>query len=246
MKQTFLFRFNIIAGICSIASLLLLLFGHKTSAYIALGLFVLFLLSVILLLVYWIYQFVKKEYPEDYTRISAFSTYETTDGVKGIYERYRIIQSKRLVMTSTWFQFKWSGSKIPKLSSNLQTIEGSPVDGGKDYDKIKLVFKEPLRFNDTATIHFRAEVDDVDGAAGPYDCYKVETPIQLIHFRITLKHKPSDFNKPAKLQRCLINSPMHTNFETIEDVPFDKNSKSYQYDVNHPEVGYFYRILWDK
>ena len=105
MRQTFLFWFNIIAGICSIASLLLLLFVHKTSAYIALCLFALFLLFVISLLVYWIYQFVKKEYPEDYMRISAFSTYETTDGIKGIYERYRIIQSKRLIMTSTWFQF---------------------------------------------------------------------------------------------------------------------------------------------
>ena len=246
MKQTILFLFNIVAGICSIASLLLLLFCHKVSAYVALGLFILFLLSIIFLLCYWACQFIKKEYPEDYVRISAFSTYETADGVKGIYERYRIIQSKRLVMNSIWFQFKWSGSKMPRLSSNLQTIEGNPIDGGKDYDRIKLIFKNPLRFNDTATIHFRAEVDDIDGKAAPYDCYKVETPIQLIHFRITLKHKPNDFNKPAKLQRCLIDSPRHTNFETIENIPFDQNSKSYQYDVNHPKVGYFYRILWEK
>ncbi|GHT41276.1 hypothetical protein AGMMS49965_10820 [Bacteroidia bacterium] len=35
-------------------------------------------------------------------------------------------------------------------------------------------------------------------------------------------------------------------YETIETVTFDNPCKSYEYHLLEPEVGYFYRIEWQK
>lgn len=246
MNPKVLFWFNGIAGISSIVGVLLAIFNDRISAYIAVISFVLFLISIIILLWYWIFHVVHQEFPQEYIRLSVFSSYETSDGINGIYERYRTIQSKCLALSGIDFQFKWTGTKAPIISSNLQTVVGTPIDGGKDYDKIRLAFKNTLLFNETAIIHFRAEVEDIDQRAIPMDCYKVETPIPLIHYRITLKHKPDNYCVPARLQRCLIKSSVRTDFEDIKTVPFDASTKSYQYDLINPEVGYFYRIIWER
>ena len=128
----------------------------------------------------------------------------------------------------------------------MQRVVGEPVSGGKDYDRIKLAFKDILLYNETAIIHFRAKVEDLDQKAIPMDCYKVETPTPLIHYRITLKNKPDGYNVPAKLQKCLINSSIRVDFEDIKSIPFDPLTKSYQCDLINPEIGYYYRILWER
>ncbi len=246
MNPKILFWFNGVAGLCSIVSVLIAIFGERIGAYIALGSFVLFLISIVAILWYWIYGVIHQEYPDDYVRLSVFSSYETSDGVNGVYERYRTIQVKRLALSSIDFQFKWTGSKAPEISSDLQRVVGEPVSGGKDYDRIKLAFKDILLYNETAIIHFRAKVEDLDQKAIPMDCYKVETPTPLIHYRITLKNKPDGYNVPAKLQKCLINSSIRVDFEDIKSIPFDPLTKSYQCDLINPEIGYYYRILWER
>lgn len=250
MNPKVLFWFNGIAGVSSIIGVLLAILNERVSAYVALGSFIVFLITVIILLSYWVFYVVRQELPEDYIRLSVFSSYETSNGVKGVYERFRVIQVKRLALSAVYFKFKWTGSKPPVITSDLQTVEGPAIDGGNDYnnyDKIKFVFKgRPLVFNETAIIHFRAEVDDIDQSAIPMDCYKVETFTPLIHFRVTLKHKPNNYYTPAKLQRCRIGANINTEFYDMETIPFDVHTKSYQYDLINPEVGYYYRVLWER
>lgn len=250
MNPKVLLWFNVVAGISSIIGVILSVFKDEVGAYIALISFIVFLVAVIVLLSYWIFYVVRQELPEDYIRLSVFSSYETSNGTNGVYERYRMIQVKRLALSSIYFQFKWTGRKTPIIKSDLQIVEGDPINGGNDYnqyDKIKFVFKgRPLLFNETAMVHFRAEVDDIDHSAIPMDCYKVETFTPLIHFRATLRHKPNDYYVPAKLQKCRIGDNVLTDFQDIRTIPFDVSTKSYQYDLINPEVGYYYRILWER
>lgn len=245
-RSKLLVIFNLVSGFASILSVVLYFFNVDWAIHFALFYFICFLLSILLLLWWAIHGMLRKENQYDFKKLSAFSFYDTSDGVKGVYESFRVIQSKRLYLRCVDWNFKWSGSKQPILKSSLQKVEGNVIDGGMEYDKIRLLLKRPLAFNEVETIHFCAEVDDVDGMAGPYFAYKVDAPISLVHFRITLRHKATEYNNPAKIQKKLIESQCSSDYVDVCTVSFDKETKSYQYDLLNPEVGYFYRILWEK
>ena len=90
------------------------------------------------------------------------------------------------------------------------------------------------------------ELDDVDGKSLPHVETRVTDEIDIIHYRIILKHKSETYDKNAILERCKMNSNMSSNFEKIKEIAFDKNTKSYEYHLLNPEVQYYYRITWEK
>lgn len=245
-RPNLLVGFNIVTGLASIAGLVVSLVSDKAGWTVSLVCLCAFLLSIVVLLWWGLFQIVKTDNADEYKKISVFSSYETSDGVKGVYEIYRIIQSKRIILTHIYQSFKWSGSNQPKLDSSLQKVDDDIIKGGKNFDKVKLTFNTPLLYNETATVHFKASVDDSDGKAEPYLGYKVDMPVNLIHFRVTLKHKPITFNQVANIEKQMIGTDCPTIYSHVESVSFDKESKSYTYDLKNPEVGYFYRLIWDK
>lgn len=245
MRNNLLKAFNIIAGFASIVSMFYLLFTDEVNGKIALFAFCFFLLFACISLIYGINQFIKKENEKDHKKVSVFTTFETIDNTHGVFETYRVIQSKRMILSCIDQNFKWSGSKMPEISSDLQTIKQVKTIAD-NYDKAVLEFKRPLLFNETATVHFKAKTDDFDGSALPYLDYKVDTEINIIHYRVILRHKDNSYNKPAILSKKAINSDHPTNYERFGSVPFDPISKSYQYNLITPEIGYFYRLEWEK
>ena len=107
--------------------------------------------------------------------------------------------------------------------------------------------KRALTYNETGTIHFLAKLDDVDNASKPYVEVKVEVPTEIIHFRVILKHKPDNYRVPASLKRKKINSQTgSTDYNTLKTISFEETCKSYECHLLEPEVGYFYRIEWEK
>lgn len=89
-------------------------------------------------------------------------------------------------------------------------------------------------------------MDDFDNISQPHLDYKVDKPINIIHYRVILRHKDSSFKTPATLKRMPINSKGPSTYEEFGSIPFDAVSKSYNYDLINPEVGYYYRIEWIK
>lgn len=245
LKQNTLLFLNIVAGFASIVSVLFLVFTDKTNALIALVFFCVFLLIALFSILRTLRLFIRKENGEDHKKVSVFTTFETHDSTHCVFETYRVIQSKRFILTEISQNFKWSGTKQPVISSSLQKIK-VVNKRESDYDQAVLVLKHPLVFNETATIHFKAEMDDYDGKALPYLDYRVETPINIIHYRVILRHKSEDFCKPAKILRRPIFSNQPKDYEEIGSVPFDQKSRSYQYNLINPEVGYYYRLAWEK
>ncbi len=235
-----------LGSIASIIGLVIFCFSDQTGLIISLSFFCACLLLILIALIFVLCNFIKNENKAPYKKVSAFTKYETSDGVHITNETYRVIQSKRIILTEVEQNFKWSGSKMPVITSRLQEVVNVISNNKDTYDQAILKLKKPLLFNETGTIHFHAEMDDIDGIASPYLDFKVDMPVSIIHYRVILKHKPTDYCTPAKLLKRKINSVTPAQYTPISSVEFDKGSKSYEYHLIAPEVGYFYRLAWEK
>ena len=195
-------------------------------------------------IIWAIYSFVKRSNENNHLKVSVFTKFEALDKTHSIFETYRVIQSKRLVLSEIDQNFKWSGSQLPKVSSRFQKVK-DVITNEHDYDKAILTFEKPLLYNETGVVHFRAETDDYDGKAKPYLDYKVESYINIIHYRVILKYK-DDFQQPAKVLKRPIDCKTPTEYEEIGSITFDERAKCYEYYLINPAPGYFYRIQWEK
>ena len=227
-------------------SVIFLLLTDQINSMIALCAFCTFLICLLALLTTTVFRFVSQENPEEYKKIAAFTSYEAVDDTHGIFEVFKVIQSKRLILQHVEHNFKWTGTQRPVISSELQEIERLIISEKKDYDKALLRLKKPLAFNESCTIHFKALTDDIDGMAQPHLDFKVSSAMNVIHFRVTLKNKGGDYSKPAKILKKPIESNVPLGYEQYGSIPFDIQSKSYQYCLPEPEIGYFYRLEWEK
>ena len=183
MKNWLLKAFNITAGCASILGVFFLFFTNEENGKIALLAFSLFLLLMLIATWVGIVKAIKKEYLEDYKKITVFTSYETSDGIHGVYEVFKVIQSKRLVLQQIEHNFKWTGSKRPEISSALQDIKQIVESDNNNYDKAVLTLRKPLKFNETGTIHVKALTDDFDYRAQPHLDYKVNNEINVIRKR---------------------------------------------------------------
>ena len=164
--------YSFIASLCSIVSMVFIFVSDKTYTLIAL-IVLCFGLSILL---YGILRAINKiildNSSEDYRRISSFCIYQSHDGVKSTFESFRMIQSKRLFLTHIPYQFKWTGSTHPKLSSTSQIIEDIMYyDDESKWDKANIKFLTPLKYNESTVIHIKTENDDPGQTAQPFISY---------------------------------------------------------------------------
>lgn len=246
-KETFLFWFAIISGVFSIGGGIMAFCSDKNKSIIALFAIIVFLLALLFSFWYAINKLIRNNNENEFQKLSFFTKYECLDKTHIKYDGYRLIQSKRPVLSEIKWMFKWSGSVPPKISSTLQNCDGKIVtSSSNDYDHAVLKFKKALTYNESAVVHFHAEMDDVDGLAQPYLDVKIDEPISVVDFQVTLAYKASDFSEQAKFMRKRINSAVPANYEIIGTVNYNPNSKSYEYVLTNPEVGYYYRLEWVK
>jgi len=235
-----------ICSAATITSFICLFIKDKIAAVIALSVFCLLLLAIAVFILIFVWQHLKRTHHE-YITHAAYVKYETEiDGKNINFETYRQIQCKQLIMHELKYAFKWSGTKIPIITSKLQKTDGKIFStDAYSYDHVNLNLKQALVYNEDATIHFHATMDDVDNASMPFVEFKVETPTQIVHFRVILKHKADNYSEAAVLKRRKINTQTGSaNYEVLQTVPFVQ--KVYEHHLLEPEVGYFYRIEWDK
>ncbi len=241
-------HFAFFASFASILGLVFLFISNKYAIFIALAFFSLMLLAFTSYLIYFLFRILKSNDGNgDHENRSTFIKYETTDGKHIIYETYKLLQCKKPILTEMDYNFKWSGSIMPKITSDLQDVINVVDEKNPDsYDKAILKFKKPLHYNQNSVLHFKAELDDVDGKSLPHVETRVIDEIDIIHYRIILKNKNDNYDSNAILTRCKMNSKMSAKFEKIKEIEFDKTTKSYEYHLLNPDVQYYYRITWEK
>ena len=246
-KETLLFWLVILSGISSIAGFFVALSSDRSKVVIVLIAIIVFLVALLLSVWYAIHKIVRKEFDREYVKLSFFTKCEYINQNHIIYDGYRLIQSKRAFLPSIKWAFKWSGSKQPIISSTLQDCDGKIIENtSNDYDHVVLKFKKALSYNESAVVHFHASMDDVDNTAQPYLDVKIEEPISVVDFRVILAYKDDHFSERAQFMRKPINSGIPTDYQILETVSFNSHSKSYEYVLTNPEVGYFYRLQWVK
>ena len=246
-KETLLFWLAILSGISSIAGFVVALCSDKDKAIIVLIAIIIFLIALLLSVWYAISKIVHIEHEKDYLKLSFFTKYECLDKTHVAYDGYRLIQSKRVFLPDIKWSFKWTGSRPPIISSSLQNCNGQIIASpSNDYDHAILKFKKALYYNESAVVHFHADMDDVDGTAQPHLDVRVDEPISVVEFRVILAYKAPDFAEQARFMRKPINSRVPTDYQILETVNFNTHSKSYEYVLTNPEVGYFYRLEWVK
>jgi hypothetical protein len=238
---------TIIGSISSVIAIILLAFKDAHKANIALVLFAIFLIVMIVRAFIFFKNYLKCSYPKGYSKISTFYRYTTIDAKFIEYENYKHIQCKAPFLTEHEHGFHWTGDKKPKISSTLQTIDKKIIQGGDgDYDRVFLKFKNPLLYNEIGLIHMFMQLDDSNQKSETYLDSKIIEPIQMIQFHIELMYKPNDYNEPARILRKSFKSNIPCQYEQIEQIQFEQRSKSYRHTLINPEVGYFYRIEWDR
>ena len=239
--------YSFIASLCSIASLVLLFINSKLACIVALSVFCFGLLILLYGIMRGIGKMIKDNSKDDYKRIASFFSFQSSDGVKSTFEVFRMIQSKRLFLTEIPYNFKWTGSTPPKLSSRSQTIMDVKYNPDKNlWDEATIRFPQPLKYNECTVVNVMTDNDDHDNTAQPYLTSKLEAPIDIITFRVLLAYKPQGYNTPARLLRKKIGTEIDGRYETIGSVPFDREHKLYYHCLINPEPGYIYKIEWEK
>ncbi len=78
-----------------------------------------------------------------------------------------------------------------------------------------------------------------------YVSNRIIQEVDIIHYRIILKYKPENYDVNAVLEKRKINS-INSNFEKVEEIGFDNITKSYEYHLLKPDLGFIYRIIWER
>jgi hypothetical protein len=234
------------ASFASIFGVALFFIKEKWATIFALSFTCLMLLAFTTSLIYALFKIIDTR-THKYDSKSTFVKFEATSKKLSSYEVYKLIQSKEPITTELEYPFKWSGTFLPVITSNLQTVF-NVVDEKESnkYDKAILKFKKPVYFNEDYVIHFKAEINDSDNKGLPYVQNRIKQDVDIIHYRVILKYKSNRYNKNAILERQELNTKISDNFEKIADVSFDNATKSYEYHLLNPEIGFLYRLSWEK
>lgn len=239
--------FAFAASVCSVIGLVVVVLSDKEATIIALVTLCLCIVLILIGVLLAIKKMVNKNYGKEYKGISSFYVYQTDDGEKSTFETYRLIQCKRMFLSQIEYKFKWSGSIMPKIWSNSQIVEHIVHhEDSQQWDSAVLKFRKPLTYNESTVVHIKTENDDHDGTAKPYIYCKLESPIDIMQFRVLLAYKPDDYEEKAIFERKLISQEIDTDFEYIESVEFNCLYKQYYHVVVNPSPGYIYRLRWVK
>lgn len=235
--------FSFFASLASIGGLVIVISSKEYAVIIALVALILFLVIVLFKFFWVVNRFLLQKTEKGFHKFATYVRYSTEDGKHITYELHKYIQSKTLMISEHVHEFHWSGTCDPIITSSLQEfIEFNRTPKG-EYDKAIFRFKTPLAYNDFAIVQLRMELDDSDNKSEPYCEQSIKEPLQLINFRIELRH--IEKHPDAKILRKRMGVSF-SEFEIIGFVKFDTNTRSYEHSQFNPNVGYAYRIQWEK
>lgn len=237
-----------LASLCSILGLVLMFINSKTACIVALCVICLGFAALIWGILRGINRVILDNSEKDYKSIYTSYIYQSKDGIKSTLDTYRMIQCKRLFLTDIHFNFKWTGTKMPVLSSKTQTIENvSHNDNCNKWDEAVVKFNRPLRYNECTVMNIKSDHDDVDNTAKPWLSCKLVNPIEMITYHVMLFHikRMVIMNLLFLSVRKLIWMLMAI-LNIIESVAFDGGNKVYSFSIVNPEPGYIYRLRWEK
>jgi len=140
-------QFYFLASLASVGGFFVLFLKDSQATFVALIFFCLMLFIFTSYLLYTLTKVLEIN-QSDHENRSTFVKYETLDGNTITYETHKLIQAKKPILTEIDYSFKWTGSHMPKISSDLQDVTNivDEHDATK-YDKAILKFRKPIYYN---------------------------------------------------------------------------------------------------
>jgi hypothetical protein len=236
-----------LASLASLISLLVIVLTDKGKTLIALCVVIVLLLAFFTKLYLVLDNYVSTKYPDGHIGISNLVYYSTEDGNRYVYEVFKHIQCKKPVLTEYTYGFKWTGTTPPtRVTSQFQLIDAVVPKPAGEFDEIRMRFKKPLLYNEVGLVHVVMDLDDHDRESSPHLVTRVTEPMQLLRWHVQLRHLPATYHKPAEVLRKRIDAQTSQQYEHLTTVQFAAASRSYEHHIPHPDVGYFYRLVWEK
>lgn len=182
----------------------------------------------------------------EYKKLTYCGCFTSDDGCKGKFEVTRVIQSKRPELVEYRERFKWHGNGYPTISGNHKHDVDNIIKSNDPgiFDEVRIVFDKPLSFNESTLL--RTSYEGTYNDCAPVFCIPVKEPIQLIQFRISLGFKTKGNIPPAKLEKRRIGQNVSSQFVLVSEISFDKQHRTYEYELLNPDVGYEYQLSWEK
>jgi len=245
VKSVFWWWVSLISLLIWLIGLFFVFMKDTISVIIALSFFCFILFLALFYIVSTLYKISNvKSWKKWYNTKAFFIKFEQINDNKIIYESYKNIQVTAPILTEAKWWFSWSGTHLPKIESDLQKVENI-IEKNWNYDSAILKFEKPVNWNNSTILHFRAECDDSDKKSLPYSSALTETKTDIIVFRVILRNKNSDYSVNWKISKLKKWAPEHKK-ELLKEIPFDKETKSYEYTVTNPENDYYYILSWNK
>ena len=237
--------FNIVAGLASVIGLFIVFLPNKNQVIIALCAFIAFLL-IILIRIFWLTnQFLKNKSENGYDKLATLVRYRSEDGRFITNEIQKYIQCKTVIMDKHIHEFYWSGSTHPIVESDTMSFD-CIKESDDGYKKAFLKFKDPLVYNGVFVVHIRMKMDDSDQKSKPYISMRVKEKTQLVTFKVELFYKHGNHIPNARISKKKLGTLAPMDDEYINNIPFNTKTFSYEYNIYNPEVGYSYKIEWEK
>lgn len=92
-------------------------------------------------------------------------------------------------------------------------------------------------------INFHAELDDTDKQSKTTISHGITQDVDIVQFRVVLQYKSEKSN--AVIEKQPLNS-VSKDWRLHKEVAFNLETKSYEYNLLNPDVGWLYRIRWDR
>jgi hypothetical protein len=240
--------FNIVAGLASIAGLLLYLFvEHPLKGWIGASFVVLIAAYVARQVLKTVREVLTLKYPKGHTRLATFVRYTCLDGKTIEYFVHRVIQAKQPYLSRVEHGFKWSGTKQPIITCEPHTLSGVNYHGSEiEYDQVHVQLKDPILYNQVVVVPIKMVIDDSDHKSEPFVMQRVDEPSQLVSWRVELGAEKDRTSSPARLMRKALGSKHEAKWELMRQVEYHPIRKSYETELIHPQLGYHYRLSWDR
>ncbi|CAH0998009.1 hypothetical protein EMA8858_04144 [Emticicia aquatica] len=246
LKLFFENHFGYIASLASVVGLIAIFLPNKNQTILALIAFVICLLIIAIRAFWLLNKYLVDRNENGLLNFATIAKYSTNDSKFIEFELYKFVQCKHILLYEYRHNFNWTGTNDPNItSSTLRFDSYNKKNTTGEYDAAIFKFNNPLLFNEVSVIHVKMDIDDANQKSAPRLEIRVKEKTQLIQFKVELHYSKKTRNN-AVIKRKKINSQINVEFEHLGNVQFNNNSKSYEHTILNPEVGYYYRLEWDR
>lgn len=225
--------FNLLAGIASIVSIIIALYGPTQYAALGFHIFLILLLLSYIAFKFYELRIIKKE---KFKNIFVYYKWTLFNEKDAQYESFKIIKSNRPYLNDITSVHVWSGSGNITVSSPSALIKYDVSSS-----KIKIKYPVSLCLNEVKAIHYTIKTEDIAGKQCNYLNCGGKNKIDMLILEAVLLDK--DEMPDAQIIVTEIGESFHAG-KAIATVPFDQATHTFHWELIDFSGNCVYWMVW--